>query len=66
MVLNYGVLLEPPASTSNIAIIQRFQSEILRTLTSVQWYVRKETFHHDLSVRTMREEMKYTSDRYLL
>jgi len=38
------------ASTSNIALIQRYQSKLLRTITNAPWYVSNHTLHSDLQV----------------
>lgn len=52
------------ASTSNIEILQRFQ-KILRIICNAPWFVSNKIIHHDLNIRTVREEIKYLSKRYL-
>jgi len=47
------------ATKSNIAIIQHYQSKLLRTMTDAPWYVSNHTLHTDLRipyVRTMFQE----------
>ena len=47
-VWTYGIELWGCASTSNIEIIQRYQSKMLRLITQAPWYVRNQTLHRDL------------------
>ena len=35
---------------SNIAVIQRYQSKLLRSMTNVPWYVSNHTLHFDLHI----------------
>ena len=49
-VLTYGTELWGFASKSNIALIQRYQSKLLRTITNALWYVSNHTLHSDLQV----------------
>ena len=51
----YGIELWGCASTSNIAVIQRYQSKLLRTITNAPWYVSIHTLHQDLRVPTVRK-----------
>ena len=44
-VLTYGAQLWRTASTSNIAIIQRYQSKILRMITLAPWYSSNDQIH---------------------
>ena len=46
----YGIILWGCASKSNIAIMQRYQSKILRLITNAPWYVNKQTRHTDLQI----------------
>jgi hypothetical protein len=50
----YGIELWGCASPSNIAIIQRYQSKLLRLITNAPWYVTNQTLHQDLSITTVR------------
>ena len=54
-VWTYGIELWGCASNSNIEIIQRYQSEILRILTNASWYVTNNTLHSDLHIPYVRE-----------
>jgi len=49
-VWTYGIELWGCASNSNIEIIQRYQSKLLRLITSAQWYVTNRTLHSDLHI----------------
>ena len=46
----YGIELWECATKSNIAVIQRYQSKILRSITNAQWYVSKQTLQSDLQI----------------
>ena len=46
----YGIALWGCASKSNISVIQRYQSKLLRTITNAPWYVTNQTLHSDLRV----------------
>jgi hypothetical protein len=46
----YGIELWGCASKSNISIIQRRQSKILRKRTNEPWYVNNQTIHTDLNI----------------
>lgn len=47
---SYGIELWGCSSKSNISIIQRSQSKLLRMITNAPWYVTNETLHTDLKV----------------
>jgi hypothetical protein len=49
-VWTYGIELWGCASNSNIEIIQRYQSKLLRTITNAPWYVTNHTLHSDLHI----------------
>jgi hypothetical protein len=51
----YGTELWGCASHSNIEIIQRYQSKILRTLSNAPWYVTNHILHSDLHIPYVRE-----------
>jgi hypothetical protein len=61
----YGVQLWGSASVSNIEIIQRYQSKLLRKITNAPWYVSNRTLHEDLRVATVKEEIQNFSEKYL-
>jgi hypothetical protein len=46
----YGILLWVYASKSNIAVMQRYQSKIFRTITNAPRYVTNQTLHTDLQI----------------
>jgi hypothetical protein len=50
----YGIELWGYATKSNIAIIQRYQSKLLRTMTNTPWYVSNLTLHTDLRIPYVR------------
>ena len=49
-VWTYGIELWGCATKSNIAVIQRYQSKLLRSITSAPWYVSNQTLHSDLRI----------------
>lgn len=46
----YGAELWGCASNSNISIIQRAQSKIIRSMANAPWYVSNRTLHNDLKI----------------
>lgn len=60
----YGVQLWGTASVSNIEIIQRFQSKIMRLITKAPWYISNEQLHRDLKLPTVKEEIKSIASAY--
>ena len=54
-VWTYGIELWGCASTSNIEILQRYQSKLLRLITQAPWYVANHILHNDLGVPKVRE-----------
>ena len=54
-VWTYGIELWGCASNSNIEILQRYQSKLLRTITNAPWYVTNHTLHSDLHIPYVRE-----------
>jgi hypothetical protein len=53
-VWTYGIELWGCAAKSNIAVIQRYQSTLLRTITNAPWYVSNQTLHSDLHIPHVR------------
>ena len=49
-VWTYGLELWGCASKSIIAVIQRYQSKLLRSITNAPWYVSNHTLHSDLHI----------------
>ena len=60
----YGIQLWGTAANSNIEIIQRFQSKVLRCITNAPWYVSNEIINNDLQMTTVSEEIRLHSSRY--
>lgn len=61
---SYGCQLWQTTCSSNIDIIQRLQSKILRIVTGAPWYVRNANIHKDLCVNTVKEELNRVKLRY--
>jgi hypothetical protein len=60
-VRTYGVQLWGTASNSNLEILERFQSKVLRIITDAPWYVPNTVTKHDLQIPTVKQEArKYT------
>jgi hypothetical protein len=51
----YGLELWGCASKSNISIIQRSQSKILRMIVDARWYVSNATLHADLGISYVQD-----------
>jgi hypothetical protein len=54
------------SSISNIKIIQRFQSKVLRQILQAPWYVNNNILHNDSGIPTVEEEITKRSNKYLL
>jgi hypothetical protein len=50
----YGIELWGCATKSNIAVIQRYQYKLLRTITNAAQYVSSQTLHSDLHIPHVR------------
>jgi len=60
-VWTYGVQLWGTASISNLEILERFQSKVLRIITDVTWYMPNSVIQRDLQVPTVNQAArKYT------
>jgi hypothetical protein len=61
-ILLYKTIIKPiwayGASKSNISIIQRSQSKILRMIANASWYVPNIILHEDLKVPLVKEVIK--------
>jgi hypothetical protein len=53
----YGIKLWSKASTSNIGILERFQSKALRMIMDAPWYVPNTVIRKDLQTPTIKEEI---------
>ncbi|PNF20480.1 RNA-directed DNA polymerase from mobile element jockey [Cryptotermes secundus] len=60
----YGIQLWGTASTSNIEILECFQSKVLRLITDAPWYVPNAVLRKDLQVPSIKEEIRRFSSRY--
>jgi hypothetical protein len=60
----YGIQLWGCAEPSNTKIIQRLQSNVLRTITNAPWYVSNFMLHNDLRSPFITEEIKRYSTLY--
>lgn len=60
----YGLQLWGTAANSNIEILQRFQSKMLRIVANAPWYVTNDRLHHDLNIKTVKEEIKERMIKY--
>jgi hypothetical protein len=62
----YGIQLFGTASTSNVEILERFQSKVLRQIVDAPWYVPKTIIRRDLHMPTVKEEIRHYSSHYSL
>lgn len=54
----YGIQLWGTASNSNIEILQRFQSKVLRIIVNAPWYVPNILIQRDLKMTSVKDEIK--------
>jgi hypothetical protein len=52
------------ASTSNIEILERFQSKTLRMIVDAPWYVPNTVIWRDIQTPTVKEEIRRYSSQY--
>jgi hypothetical protein len=60
----YGIQLCGTASTSNIEILERFQSKALRMIVEAPWYVPNTLIRRDLQIPSVKEEISRCSSYY--
>lgn len=60
----YGIQLWGSTSASNIDIIQRTQSKMLRQIVNAPWFIRNKTIHNDLEIAFVTDVIKNISTRY--
>jgi hypothetical protein len=60
----YGIQLWGRASTSNIEILERFQSKALRMILDTPWYVPNTLIRRDLQIPSVKEEISHYSSHY--
>jgi len=63
-VWTYGIQLWGIASNSNLEILERFQSKVLRIITDVPWYVPNAIIKRDLQTPTVKQEARKYSSNY--
>ena len=52
------------ATKSNIGILQRYQSKLLRTITNAPWYVTNHTLHTDLHIPYVHQVIHDTVNKH--
>jgi hypothetical protein len=60
----YGLQLWGTSSTSNIEILERFQSKALSMITDAPWYVTNAILRRDLHIPSLKEEIQRLSSQY--
>jgi hypothetical protein len=60
----YGIQLWGTTSNSNIEILERFQSKVLRLIVDAPWYVSNSIIRNDLRIPTVKEEISRFSSHY--
>ena len=63
-VWTYGAQLWGKASASNISIIQRAQSKILRLIAGAPWYLKNANIHKDLEIPLVKDELNSLRVKY--
>jgi hypothetical protein len=53
----YGIQLWGTTTNSNNAILERFQSKVLRLLVDAPWYVQNSVIRKDLRIPSVKEEI---------
>jgi hypothetical protein len=62
----YGIQLWGTTSNSNIAILERFQSKVLRLIVNAPWYVPNSDIRKDHRIPSVKEEISHFSSHYAL
>jgi hypothetical protein len=60
----YGILFWGTASTSNIEILERFQSKALRMIVDAPWFVPNTVILRDLQIPTIKVQIRRYSSQY--
>jgi hypothetical protein len=60
----YGIHLWGTASTSNIEILERFQSKASHLIVDAPWYVPNTVIRRDLQLPAVKEEIRRYSSQY--
>lgn len=61
----YGIQLWGSTANSNIEILERFQSKLLRIIVDAPWYVTNEIIRRDLHIPTIKEEINNYCKAYI-
>jgi hypothetical protein len=64
LIWTYGIQLWGTASTSNIEILERFQSKALRMIVDAPWYVPNTVIRRDFQIPIVKEEIRRYSSQY--
>jgi hypothetical protein len=62
----YGIQFCGTAYTSNVEILECFQSKVLRQIVDAPWYVPNTIIRLDLHMPTVKEEIRHYSSHYSL
>jgi hypothetical protein len=60
----YGIQLWGTTSNSNIEILERFQSKVLRLVVNAPWYMPNSVIRKDLCIPSVKEEISRFSSHY--
>jgi hypothetical protein len=60
----YGIQLWGTTSNSNIDILERFQSKVLRLIVDAPWYVSNSVIRNDHQMPSVKEEISRFSSHY--
>lgn len=60
----YSIQLWGSASNSNIKILERFQSKVLRTIVNAPWFITNEIIRRDLGTVTIKEIIMRYAKKY--
>jgi hypothetical protein len=63
-ICTYGIELWGSASKTNIDIIQRLQSKILRSMTNAPWYGSNDALQNDLGIQITYDVIKESSNKH--
>lgn len=62
-VWTYGIQLWGSTSNSNIEILERFQTKIIRTMLDIPHYISNKYILNDLKINSVRKEINIISER---
>lgn len=61
----YGIQLWGSALNSNIEILKRFQSKVLRILVDAPWFITNDITRRDLDISTVKEVIGKYASKYI-